>query len=171
MLETHPGPLPASFKHIVRIANVDLPGQKQIHLALTGIKGLGINFADSVCLTAGIDKTTKTGTLNDEQIKKLNEIVNNPAKYNFPPWMLNRRKDYDTGADTHFLTGTLTFTVDNDIKRQKKIKSYVGVRHIHGQPVRGQRTRSNFRKNKGKVVGVVKKKETAPAAAEEKKGK
>ena len=41
-----------------------------------------------------------------------------------------------------------------------------------GAPVRGQRTRSNFRRNKGKVIGVVKKKEAAQAApAKEDKGK
>ncbi len=41
----------------------------------------------------------------------------------------------------------------------KKIKSYKGVRHMFGLTVRGQRTRSNFRKNKGKVrLGVTRKK-------------
>jgi small subunit ribosomal protein S13 len=32
----------------------------------------------------------------------------------------------------------------------KKIKAYKGVRHSLGQPVRGQRTKSHFRKNKKK---------------------
>ncbi len=50
------------------------------------------------------------------------------------------------------------------------MRSYKGIRHIHGQPVRGQRTRSNFRRNKGKVVGVVKKK-VAPAAGDKEGGK
>ena len=36
----------------------------------------------------------------------------------------------------------------------KKIKSYRGVRHSQRQPVRGQRTRSHFRK--GKSMGVSK---------------
>ena len=40
------------------------------------------------------------------------------------------------------------------MKTQKKIKGYKGIRHMLGQPVRGQRTRGNFRKNKGKVMGV-----------------
>ena len=61
------------------------------------------------------------------------------------------------------MTGTtLSFTQDNDIKMMKKIKSYKGVRHILGQPVRGQRTKSNFRKNKGKVLGVKRKEGTKP---------
>jgi len=36
----------------------------------------------------------------------------------------------------------------------KKMKSYKGWRHSLGQPVRGQRTRSHFRK--GSAIGVMK---------------
>jgi small subunit ribosomal protein S13 len=39
----------------------------------------------------------------------------------------------------------------------KKIRSYKGMRHAYGLPVRGQRTKSKFRKNKGKVKGVKRK--------------
>ena len=39
-----------------------------------------------------------------------------------------------------------------DIRRLKKIKSYKGIRHSLGQPVRGQRTKAHFRK--GRAVGV-----------------
>ena len=51
----------------------------------------------------------------------------------------------------------MAFTQDNDIKMMKKMRSYKGIRHSLGLPVRGQRTKSNFRKNKGKVLGVRKK--------------
>src|SRR3989344_2628458 len=47
-----------------------------------------------------------------------------------------------------------------DIKRLKKIKSYRGVRHAAGQPVRGQRTKAHFRKNKTKGMGVKKRGKT-----------
>ena len=56
------------------------------------------------------------------------------------------------------------FFEENDVKMMKKIKSYKGIRHSLGQPVRGQRTKSNFRRNKGKVMGVQKKSEAKPAA-------
>jgi small subunit ribosomal protein S13 len=36
----------------------------------------------------------------------------------------------------------------------KKMRSYKGIRHMQGQPVRGQRTKSHFRKNR--TVGVKK---------------
>ncbi|MBI2103291.1 30S ribosomal protein S13 [Candidatus Woesearchaeota archaeon] len=155
--------LPANFKHIVRIANVDLPGEKAIRFALTNIKGVGLRFADAVCVLAKVKRNTKTGTLSQDQINTLDKIVINPLAHGFPTWMVNRRKDYDSGEDKHLVTGNLNFVQENDLKRLKKIKTYRGIRHIHGQPSRGQRTRSNFRRNKGKVVGVAKKK-AAPAA-------
>ena len=52
------------------------------------------------------------------------------------------------------LSGDLDYTKDMDIKRMKMIKVYKGMRYAFGLPVRGQRTKSNFRKNKGKVQGV-----------------
>ncbi len=145
-----------NYKHIVRIANVDVPGEKQIRFALTKIKGIGINFADVVCVISGVKKSAKTGNLSDQEIKKLNEVVLNPHD-KIPSWMFNRKKDYETGEDKHVLTGTLNFTKDNDLKRLKKIKTLRGMRHQKGLPVRGQRTRANFRRSKGNVVGVKKK--------------
>ena len=145
------------FKHIVRVANVDIPGDKAIRVALTKIKGVGINFADVACRLAGIDKTIKAGNLNESQINRINEVVNEPFIQGVPEWMLNRRKDYSSGEDKHLLIGTLNFVKDNDLKRLKKLKTLRGVRHQKGLPVRGQRTRANFRRSKGKVVGVRKK--------------
>jgi len=147
-----------NFKHIVRIANVDLSGEKVIGIALKKIKGVGFNLADAACNLASIEKGKKTGDLSDEEIKKLNEIISNPLEKGVPAWMLNRRKDYETGEDKHLLEGTLDFVTDNTIKRLMKIKCYRGVRHSRRLPVRGQRTKANFRRSKGKVVGVAKKK-------------
>ena len=161
----------ASFRHIVRIVNVDLPGDKPIHWALTNIKGIGINLADAVCSLAQVQKEIKAGNLNEEQVKRLHEIIGNPVKNGIPTWMINRRRDSETGEDKHLITSILTYVQDNDIKMMKKMRSYKGVRHIHSQPVRGQRTRSNFRRNKGKVVGVVKKKVTPGAAGEKEDSK
>ena len=72
--------------------------------------------------------------------------------------MLNRRKNYEDRKNIHVITGDLIFSNENDIKRLKKIRSYRGVRHGMGLPLRGQRTKSNFRKNKGKSSLGVKKK-------------
>src|SRR3989344_1715028 len=135
-----------NFKYILRVANVDIQGNRPINIALTQIKGIGINLSNIICICANIERAEKAGNLNDEQVKKLNQVVENLADHGLPSWLFNRRRDYDT---------------ENDIKRLKKIKSLKGIRHGKGLPVRGQRTKSHFRKNKGKVVGVAKKK--APA--------
>ncbi len=151
------------LRHIVRIANTDLNGEKPIGHMLTKIKGVSYMFSNLICRLALIDPTAKAGVLSETQIEKIENVITNPLKAGAPAWMLNRRYDPDDGADKHLISTNLTFVTDNDIKFMKKIKSYKGVRHIHGLPVRGQRTRSNFRKNKGKVMGVQKTK-TAPKA-------
>jgi small subunit ribosomal protein S13 len=147
-----------NFKYFIRVANTDLDGNKSIGSALRKIKGVNFMFANMVCQFAGVDKNTKAGLLDNSQVKKIDEVVSNPLKFKAPSWMLNRRKDYETGADKHLLSGELSFFIDNDIKRMKKMRSYRGVRHGQGLPVRGQRTKSNFRRNKGKTsIGVKKK--------------
>ena len=152
----------AEFKHIVRIANTDLVGEKPVGHALRKIKGVSVMYANMVCKLAGVDHYKRTGELLDAEAKKLDEIVRNPSKYGAPKWMLNRRKDPETGEDHHILMGDLDFTKEQDIKKMKKIKSYRGMRHAWGLPVRGQRTKANFRRNKGKSsLGVSRKK--APA--------
>ena len=147
-----------NFRYFVRIANTDLDGNKPIFNALRKIKGVSFMFSNMICNLAGIDKMTKAGYLSDEEIKKLDDILNNPLKYNAPSWMLNRRKDYETQADRHLVGVDLKLSKQEDIKRLQKTKSYRGLRHAWKLPVRGQRTRSNFRPNKGKVMGVKRRK-------------
>lgn len=155
------------FRHIVRVVNTDLDGNKTIIRALRKIKGINFMFANMVCNVSGVEKNKKTGNLTEEEVKKIENIIINPLDSGAPVWIVNRKKDPEDGKNKH-LTGTdLKLSIENDIKFMKKIKSYKGVRHSIGQPVRGQRTKSNFRKNKGKVMGVSKKK-TAPAASPKK---
>src|SRR3989344_2714056 len=143
------------FKHLVRIANTDLDGNKPLYRALTSIKGVGFMFSNMICSLTGIDNYSKTGYLSDDQIQKLDDAIKAPEKFNAPSWMFNRRRDIEDGRDRHIVTSDLKFAQETDIKMMKKIRSYKGIRHSLGLPVRGQRTRSNFRRNKGKVsLGV-----------------
>ncbi|PIN86460.1 30S ribosomal protein S13 [Candidatus Woesearchaeota archaeon CG10_big_fil_rev_8_21_14_0_10_44_13] len=148
------------FRHIVRIANTDLEGNKPIGHALMKIKGIGFMFANAICNSTGIDRNKRTGNLTEADIKKIDEIIRNPERYNLPVWLFNRRNDYDSGESKHLITSDIKFTVENDVKRLRMIKSYRGIRHSLGLPVRGQKTRSNFRKNKGNVLGVKRAKKT-----------
>ena len=145
------------FKHIVRIANTDLNGNKKILYAMKKIKGVDVMYANMALAVAGVDKERKAGDLDGEELKRIDEALQNPSKFDAPEWILNRRKDFETGKDTHLMGADLTFTKDNDLKRMKKTKSYKGLRHQWGLTVRGQRTKANFRKQKGKGLGVKKK--------------
>ncbi len=154
------------FRHLIRIMNTDIKGDKNINYALRRIKGVGFNFANAICNKTNIEKNKKAGYLDDEEIKKIEDVIKNPKKYGFPNWLLNRRKDYNTGEDRHVTTSDLKFENEFDIKRLQKIKSYRGLRLSWGLPVRGQRTRSNFRKS-GRAVGVLKKAVKAQAKKKE----
>lgn len=145
------------FRHIVRVFNADLDGNKYIIDSLRKIKGVSFSFANMVCKAAKIEPRTKTGNLSEEEIATLNEVMKNAGKH-APEWMFNRRKDTETGQHKHLLSSDLDFSKDTDVRNLKKIRSYRGIRHALGLPLRGQRTQSNFRKNKGRGPGVIKKK-------------
>jgi small subunit ribosomal protein S13 len=148
----------AELKQLVRIANADMDGNKPILHQLTRVKGVGKNFANMICALIGLDRQKKAGELSEEEAARIEKVLGNVGEFGAPVWMLNRRKDPETGKDMHVIGNDLRFIQDNDVKLMKKIRSYKGVRHSLGQPVRGQRTKSNFRRNKGKVVGYSKSK-------------
>jgi len=144
------------IKGIVRIAGTDIKGEKQLFVSLQKIKGVGGSLAHAICRVHNFDPNRRIGTLSEAEIKKIEETLKNPTKFGIPSWMLNRRKDVETGEDKHLVGPELTFTQKQDIKRMIDMRCYKGVRHMFGLPVRGQRTRSSFRK--GRTVGVIRKK-------------
>ena len=121
-------------------------------------------YSNAICNYLNLDRNKKAGALDEKEIKDIENLIENPEK--FPKWLLNRRRDYDTGEDFHLIGSKLKLTNDFDIKRLKKIKSYRGIRHAMGLPVRGQKTRSHFRG--GRSVGVQKKKIIQQKAGEKK---
>ena len=141
-------------ERIVRILSKDIEGGMSIYAGLATIKGISWTLANAICKVLRIDKRRKIGSLTDEEVKKIIEFVKNPK---VPNYILNRRKDFETGEDKHLTGSDLELQNEFDIKRLKKIKSYKGYRHSAGLPVRGQRTRSNFRKNRSKGAGIKKK--------------
>lgn len=139
---------------IIRIMQTDISGEKSVYVGLTKIKGVSWGFSNALCNKLGIDKKRKISSLSEEERKKIEEFIKNPE---LPGFLLNRRKDLESGEDKHLLTTDLELRRDFDIKRLKKIRSYRGLRHALGQPTRGQRTKGHFRQ-KGKSMGVIKKK-------------
>jgi small subunit ribosomal protein S13 len=139
---------------LVRIYSKDISGNKKVYPGLTEIKGVSWMFSNAICIALGLDKNKRIEALSEQEIKKIEEFLSN-AK--LPSYLKNRRKDFDSGKDIHLIGADLDLQKEFDIKIMKKIKSYKGVRHSFGQPVRGQRTKSHFRKNKSKSGGIKKK--------------
>jgi small subunit ribosomal protein S13 len=144
------------IKYFVRVSNTDLDGTKPVHIALTGIKGVGMHSAAVIAQLAGVDEFALMGKLEEEQVDRIREVVDNYAE-RVPKWMVNRPKDVYTGEVRHLFGTDVVTTRDEDINLLRKIRCYRGVRHDTGQKVRGQRTKSTGRT--GSTVGVRRKKD------------
>ena len=148
----------ANVGRLIRILQTDIPGNKNIYAGLTRIKGVSWGISNATCILMGYDKSIKIQDLSKEDIAKIEAFL---KKGDFPQFLLNRKNDFATGEDGHLIGADLDLAKEFDIKRLKKIKAYKGVRHSAGLPVRGQKTRSNFRKNRKRGVGVKKKGQAA----------
>lgn len=124
---------------MARIAGVNIPTDKRVHIALTYIHGIGRTSALKICQKCGIGDGTA-----------------------FP-----RVKDMDEGdiakvraeIDAQFqVEGDLRREVSMNIKRLMDMKSYRGLRHRAKLPVRGQRTSTNARTRKGPAKPIAGKK-------------
>jgi len=141
-------------ERILRILSKDIEGGMTIYAGLTKIKGVSWAMSNAVCKILKIDKRRKIGSLTEEEVKNISQFIKNPE---LPKYLLNRQKDFESGEDRHLQGSDLELQKEFDIKRLKKIKTYRGIRHASGLPLRGQRTRSNFRKNRKKGAGIKKK--------------
>ncbi len=112
---------------MARIAGVDIPRNKQIWVALQSIYGSGSSLSLKILAQGGVNAEVKTDALTEEEVNRLREII-----------------------DREFMVeGELRKEVDLNIKRLIEIGSYRGIRHRHSLPVRGQRTRTNARVQRG----------------------
>ena len=145
---------------LIRIFGYDIPSSKNIYSGLTRIKGISWTISNAICLKLGYPRTKKISELSNEDITKIEEFLNVLPVYAF---LKNRRFDLETGETSHIYGTDIDMKKEFDIKRLKEIKSYRGIRHALGQPVRGQSTRSHFRKQ-GRAVGVTKKSSASTAA-------
>jgi len=125
---------------MARIAGIDLPPNKRAVISLQYIYGIGSKSAHDIIEGAGIDLTTRTKDLTEEQTRKIRELIE--ASYK--------------------VEGDLRREVTMNIKRLMDLGCYRGLRHRKGLPVRGQRTHTNARTRKGPKRGIVRAK---PATA------
>jgi len=111
---------------MARIAGVNIPNHQHIVIGLTAIYGIGHPRAKEVCEAAGVEPSKKVKDLDDNELEKLREALNN-----------------------YLIEGDLRREVSMSIKRLMDLGCYRGLRHRRGLPVRGQRTRTNARTRKG----------------------
>ncbi len=110
-----------------RVAGVDIPVNKQAWVSLQYIYGIGPNNSQKILAQAGIAPETRVKDLTEAEVNKLREIID---------------KQYR-------VEGELRKEINFNIKRLMEIGSYRGLRHRHGLPARGQRTRTNARTKRG----------------------
>jgi small subunit ribosomal protein S13 len=143
------------YRYIVRIMGTDVQGTQKTFYAVAHIKGISTSLSNAVLKKAGVNPDLRVGLLTDSDVSKIEDVIRDPARYGIPAWMYNRRKDSDTGKDTHVLGADLAFKIKTDIDGAKDIRSWRGYRHAYSLKVRGQRTKTTGRA--GKALGVKKK--------------
>ena len=143
------------YRHILRIMGSDVQGTLKTIYALTAVKGVSMSLANAVLKKAGVNPDLRVGFLTESEISKIEEIISDPTKHGLPTWLFNRRKNAETGKDTHMISADLVLRTKTDIDEQKEIRSWRGYRHAYGLKVRGQRTKTTGRA--GKALGVKKK--------------
>lgn len=117
---------------MARIAGVVIPAEKQVHIALTYVHGIGRKHSRDILAAAKVEPTTRVKDLTEAEEQRLRDVID---------------KEY-------VVEGDLQRQVTNNIKRLKDINAYRGLRHKAGLPVNGQRTRTNARTRKGRAVAV-----------------
>ena len=123
---------------MARIAGVNIPQNKIVHVALTYIHGIGNKFSRNICEKLNISKNRRTNSLTEDEVLKIREFID---------------KNYKVEGD-------LRREVSLNIKRLVDLATYRGSRHKKKLPARGQRTHSNARTRKGKAIAIAGKKLT-----------
>jgi len=123
---------------MARIAGVNIPQNKLVHIGLMYIYGIGDQFSNQICSALEIKKSMRVNELTDDLILKIREYIDKNIT----------------------VEGDLRRENSLNIKRLIDLATYRGSRHRKKLPVRGQRTRCNARTRKGKAIAIAGKKLT-----------
>ena len=111
------------------IAGVNIPDNQRLEIALTAIYGIGRTTSKKIVGDVGMGDTTRARDLTDEDLARVRSAVER------------------TGL---LIEGDLRRETQLNIRRLTDIQTFRGVRHRRGQPVRGQRTKTNARTKRGR---------------------
>ena len=131
----------------MRIVGVTIPDEKRVDIALSYIYGIGRKNVIDVLKKAEVSAEKRAKTLTEDEVKRLTKVL-----------------------EAYKIEGDLKAEIAGNVRRLRDIGSYRGMRHAHGLPVRGQRTRSNARTKRGKrmTIGAIKKEVMAKMEAAQK---
>lgn len=123
---------------MARVAGIEISNDKRVWVSLLDIYGIGEVSAKEICDKTGIDRDIFVKDLTEMELDRIRKCI----------------------EDGYVVEGELRQGIFRNIKRLKDIRTYKGIRHKLGLPVRGQRTRHNARTRKGKSrpVGGLKRK-------------
>jgi len=121
---------------VARIAGVNIPTAKQVHVALTYIHGIGPSTARAICDATGVEASRRVNELSDADVLRIREHIDSQVQ----------------------VEGDLRRETAVNIKRLMDLGCYRGLRHRRGLPVRGQRTHTNARTRKGPAKPIAGKK-------------
>ena len=123
---------------MARVSGIEIANEKRLWVSLLGIYGVGEKKAKELCKSTKLDENKLVKDMTEVEL----DVVRKYIEENFK------------------VEGELRQGIYRDIKRLKDVRSYRGIRHKLGLPVRGQRTRHNARTRKGKSspVGGLKRK-------------
>ena len=92
---------------MARIAGVNIPQNKVVHVALTYIHGIGYKYSSDICTKLSISKNKRVNSLTEDEVLKIREFID--ANYK--------------------VEGDLRRQVSLNIKRLIDLATYRGSRH------------------------------------------
>lgn len=134
--------------NFIRIMGTDIKAESTLLYGLSKIKGVNIMASNGICTVLKLDKTRKVSSLSEKEIETLENYLSSGEFTGLPLWLSNLRKDPVTGNDMHLVGKDLDYYKMQLERKLSKIKTYRGLRLRLRLPVRGQRTKANFRRNK-----------------------
>ena len=122
---------------MARIAGVNVPDNKKVPYALRYVKGIGLFTAKKICEALKIDAESRMSDVDEDTIIRVRNYLE---------------------ENDILVEGALNSEVRRNIKHHLDLRTYKGLRHRAGLPVRGQKTKTNARTRKGPAKSIAGKK-------------
>src|SRR3989344_7439436 len=107
--EIKPKKIEEKYENLIRILDKDISGNKGVIVGLRKIKGVSWAISNAICNSLNIPHQKKISELTKDEIKKIEDFLKNPK---LPSFLLNRRKDLDTGENKHLTSSSLELRKD-----------------------------------------------------------